>query len=130
ALAYPGNIEVPASAGTITGGDAIIDASGTGGAGGAGNGDNIVAGAGGRGQGDIASLLVYADGASLSFGAVSVIAEGYGGAGGAGGTGQDGGIGGLGVGGSADAALQDPYGTGLANATMTVASLDLRTGGL
>jgi filamentous hemagglutinin family protein len=106
----PGNIEVPPSNGTVTGGDAIIDASAQGGAGGAGNGDNILAGAGGDGQAGSycgecgeggAFALAQDNGGSLTLGNVTLISNGGGGDGGTGGTGQSGGLGGTGYGGLA-----------------------------
>ena len=106
-----------ATAVTITGGNATIDATGIGGSGGAGNGDNIAAGAGGDGfggeqcQGDCsdggASALASVDGGSLTLSNVNLIAYGWGGAGGAGGTDQAGGAGGTGFGGGVRIGLID-----------------------
>ena len=100
-------VEIPASSGTITGGDANVSASGFGGTGASGNGDNITPGAGGTGYGGtgctecIASPGAYiqADGtATVSFtGSVGVLADGTGGLGGAGVNGQTGGLGGSGL---------------------------------
>ena len=79
---------------------------GTGGSGGAGNGDNLLPGAGGDGfggapcQGECstggASALASVDGGSLTLGNVTLIANGVGGTGGAGGNDQAGGAGGQG----------------------------------
>jgi hypothetical protein len=115
ALAIPPGVEQFASAGTITGGSATINASGTGGSGGIGNGDNIAAGDGGDGfggeqcRGDCfpggASAAAQVDGASLSLGNVTLFANGTGGAGGTGGNDQAGGAGGNGTGGSVETGL-------------------------
>src|SRR5436309_1012880 len=121
ALAYPGNIEVPASAGTITGGDAIVASTGRGGAGGSGNAD-IAAGAGGDGVGGSASLLVYVDGASLSLGTVGVLADGFGGVGGES-VSQTGGNGGTGYGGYVAVNVYDPYATGATTGSATFSGL-------
>jgi filamentous hemagglutinin family protein len=117
ALAIPPGVEQFATAGTITGGDATIDATGTGGSGGAGNGDNILAGAGGTGfggeqcQGDCsdggASAVASVDGGSLTLGNVTLLANGVGGTGGAGGNDQAGGAGGQGFGGGIVVGLID-----------------------
>jgi hypothetical protein len=115
ALAIPGGVEQFATAATVTGGNATIDATGTGGSGGAGTGDNIAAGAGAAGfggelcQGDCsnggASAVASVDGGSLTLGNVSLFANGIGGAGGTGGAGQAGGLGGQGFGGGVQIGL-------------------------
>ena len=125
-----GNIEVLPSQGTITGGNAIIDASGTGGSGGAGNGDNIAAGTGGAGDGGIAYLLTQVDGASLTLGSVSLVSQGVGGVGGSGGSGQAGGSGGIGSGGIAQLGLFDAEETRASTGSMTVGALNVRPMGI
>ena len=100
--------------GTITGGDALVDASGTGGTGGAGYVDpensenNIAAGSGGYGYGGAdcdcnfyggAFVTAQVDGATIDLGNVTIVSDGTGGVGGAGASGQNGGIGGNGYGG-------------------------------
>ena len=125
-----GNIEVLPSQGTITGGNAIIDASGTGGSGGAGNGDNIAAGTGGAGDGGIAYLLTQVDGASLTLGSVSLVSQGVGGVGGSGGSGQAGGSGGIGSGGIAQLRLFDAEETRASTGSMTVGALNVRPMGI
>jgi filamentous hemagglutinin family protein len=119
------------TAATITGGDAFVDASGTGGAGGAGDGVEIGPGAGGDGQGGVgcgecgggAYVLADVNGATLDLGNVNVISNGNGGTGGAGGAGQAGGTGGNGYGGSSQVALIDPYNVGGTSGSITLASL-------
>ncbi len=117
ALAIPPGLEQFAAASTISGGNATIDVTGTGGSGGAGNGDNILPGAGGDGfggapcQGECftggASAVAQVDGASLTLGNVALLADGVGGTGGAGGNDQAGGAGGQGFGGRVQVGLVD-----------------------
>ncbi|HET6535021.1 MAG TPA: hypothetical protein VFG41_02455, partial [Sphingomicrobium sp.] len=134
ALADPGNIEVPATHGTITGGSANLDVSGFGGTGGAGNGDNILPGSGGNGQGGFhqgeegtggAFAAAAEPGGSLTLGDTTLVSNGQGGAGGAGGVGQAGGFGGDGSGGSTQAGNYDPDETGGTTATATYGNLTM-----
>ncbi|HET7575006.1 MAG TPA: hypothetical protein VFK19_00400 [Sphingomicrobium sp.] len=134
ALADPGNIEVPATHGTITGGSANLDVSGFGGTGGAGNGDNILPGSGGNGQGGFhqgeegtggAFAAAAEPGGSLTLGDTTLVSNGQGGAGGAGGPGQAGGFGGDGSGGSTQAGNYDPDETGGTTATATYGNLTM-----
>ncbi|MEO6224719.1 MAG: hypothetical protein ABIO80_02545 [Sphingomicrobium sp.] len=134
---YPG--EVDSTAGTLTGFNATIDASGTGGTGGQGDGIDIAAGSGGDGQGgfycggDCAAGGVFAlaevGGASLTLGEVTLASNGTGGAGGAGGDGQDGGAGGAGYGGSAQAGDFDASQFGDGSASVTFGGLRLEANG-
>ncbi|MGH6658707.1 MAG: beta strand repeat-containing protein, partial [Sphingomicrobium sp.] len=125
-------------AGTITGGDAIVDASGSGGDGGAGNGDDIAAGAGGNGYGGAscsecsggAFVTAQVDGAALDLGSVGVLSEGIGGAGGTGGGSQSDGAGGNGYGGTSWVGFVDPYATGALTGSMAFNTLEIRARGL
>ncbi len=139
ALSNPGSVDVDPTSGTVTGGDAIVDASGAGGTGGAGNGDNFAPGAGGDGYGGMGcgdcgdpGAYITADGtATVSFtGSVGVLAEGYGGTGGTGVVGQAGGLGGAGYGGFADAAYTDINGAGTGDGSMSFGALDVRARGI
>ncbi|MEO7654511.1 MAG: hypothetical protein ABIS23_02365, partial [Sphingomicrobium sp.] len=118
ANAYPGGIQVHASAASITGGNATVDASGVGGNGGAGDG-TTAAGNGGNGYGGLytgseasggAFVLADAAGGTLSLSNIFVYSNGRGGIGGAGGTGQVGGTGGNAFGGTAQAGNRNEYG--------------------
>jgi filamentous hemagglutinin family protein len=137
ANAEVGNAELLPSVGTIRGGDATLDATGIGGAGGAGDGAGIAAGAGGVATGGFfngdlrggAYALAQSDGAILDLGNVTAIADGFGGAGGTGGSGQAGGAGGTGFGGLAQAGEYDPNGFNAALATATFGNLDLSADG-
>ena len=118
------------TAGTITGGDAVVDASGTGGSGGAGDGSNVLAGTGGNGDGGVANVFAHADGASLTLGNVSVLSDGLGGIGGTGATGQAGGTGGIGYGGISQVALMDPFQTTAPTGSMSFGGLEVRARGV
>ena len=132
ALAEPGNIEVPPSQSTITGGVATLDASGYGGDGGAGFVDvnrqlpSIAAGSGGTGRGGLydgeegsggAFAAAGEPGASLSLGNTTLTAMGVGGTGGAGDIGQSGGSGGNAYGGTVQAGNYNSQQTGATTAT-------------
>lgn len=106
AFSYEGDEEVPASTGTVTGGDTNLYATGTGGTGGASNGDSIEAGSGGDGQGG--NISVLADG-ELTLGTLVGYANGVGGVGGAGGS-LAGGAGGNGYGGDAYLSADGSFG--------------------
>ena len=122
---------------TITGGDATIDVSATGGAGGAGNGDNIIAGDGGEGQGGFYEGFgtggAYAasdeEGGSLTLGSVTLLSNGHGGTGGIGGSAQTGGRGGNGFGGNTQAGNYDLNNTGGSSASAVYDSLNLVANG-
>jgi len=137
ARAYPGDIESPATTSTITGDEATIDVSATGGTGGAGNGDNIIAGDGGEGQGGFFEGFgtggAYAasdeEGGSLTLGSVTLLSNGLGGAGGVGGSSQIGGRGGNGLGGNTQAGNYDLNNTGGSSASSTYDSLTLVANG-
>ena len=94
---------------TITGGDAIVDASGSGGSSGAGDGGNVLAGAGGNGDGGVADVFAHVDGASLNLGNVSVLSDGIGGFGGRVDRTRPAARGGIGSGGISQVALMDPF---------------------
>ena len=127
----------PSSTGTIYGGDVLLDATGTGGTGGSGDGSGVAPGAGGIATGGFfngdlrggAYALAQSDGAVLHLGNVTAIADGLGGSGGAGGTGQAGGAGATGFGGLAQAGEYDPTGSGATLATATFGDLDLTANG-
>jgi filamentous hemagglutinin family protein len=153
ARAALGTIETAATYSTITGGNATLNASATGGNGGAGFSDGVEvfvpAGAGGDAQGglytgfdgsggayaaagnaqtwgDTSSVLLGTEqGGQLTLGNVNLYAGGRGGAGGAGGTGQSGGDGGNGYGGSAQAGNYDPDENGLRTASATYGNLNM-----
>ena len=122
----------PSTTSTITGDEATIDVSATGGTGGAGNGDNIIAGDGGEGQGGFFEGFgtggAYAasdeEGGSLTLGSVTLLSNGLGGAGGVGGSSQIGGRGGNGLGGNTQAGNYDLNNTGGSSASSTYDSLN------
>ena len=132
-----GDIKSPATTSTITGDEATIDVSATGGTGGAGNGDNIIAGDGGEGQGGFFEGFgtggAYAasdeEGGSLTLGSVTLLSNGLGGAGGVGGSSQIGGRGGNGLGGNTQAGNYDLNNTGGSSASSTYDSLTLVANG-
>ncbi|HVU30029.1 MAG TPA: hypothetical protein VHE36_06490, partial [Sphingomicrobium sp.] len=130
-LSDPGNFEVPATSGTLTGGDVIVAATATGGTGGAGNGDNIAAGAGGNAEGGVgcgecgtSAATIMVDGtATLALASVTVNANAIGGEGGAGLGGQAGGAGGSAVGGFASVIYSDNAAAGTGSGSMSFEDL-------
>ena len=137
-LSNPGNVDIPATSGTLTGGDVVVAATATGGTGGAGNGDNIAPGAGGNADGGIgcsecgtSAASIFVDGtATLNLGSVNVIADGTGGAGGIGIGSQAGGAGGSGIGGFASVSYTDDNAAGTGDGSMTFADLYVGARGL
>ncbi|MEO7635372.1 MAG: hypothetical protein ABIS38_06975, partial [Sphingomicrobium sp.] len=138
AFAYPLTELMFPPVGLISGGNGEMSTNGSGGTGGASNGDNIAAGTGGDGQGGYncdcnssggASIRASVDGGVVDLGDVTIRSNGGGGTGGAGANNLAGGTGGTGYGGEATVRSVDQFETGATDGSMDFGKLEVTTQG-